>query len=84
MMELDHGAGAREAQIEKEVLPDSLEERQDKDGLDVASLRNEGAALGRTHPNDNQGAGKGEAQTREEQLRGVIVRGDAQRAHSRS
>ena len=49
-----HGAGAREAQIEKEVLPDSLEERQDKDGLDVASLRNEGAALGRTHPNDNQ------------------------------
>ena len=33
--------------------------------------------MGRTHPNDNQGAGKGEAQTREEQLRGVIVRGDA-------
>ena len=61
-----HGAGAREAQIEKEVLPDSLEERQDKDGLDVASLRNEGAALGRTHPNDNQGAGKREAQARKE------------------
>ena len=56
-----HGAGAREAQIEKEVLPDSLEERQDKDGLDVARLRYEGAALGRAHPNDNQDAGKRKA-----------------------
>ena len=56
-----HGAGAREAQIEKEVLPDSLEERQDKDGLDVARLRYERAALGRAHPNDNQGAGKRKA-----------------------
>ena len=57
-----HGAGARESQVEKEVLPDSLEERQDADGLNVASLWNEWAALGRAHPNDNQGAGKREAQ----------------------
>ena len=35
-----------------------------------------GAALGRTHPNDNQGAGKREAQARKEQLRGAIVRRD--------
>jgi len=68
---------ARESQVEKEVLPDSLEERQDADRLNVASLWNEWAALGRAHPNDNQGAGKREAQARKEQLRGAIVRGDA-------
>ena len=58
-----HGAGAREAQIEKEVLTDGLKERQDKDGLDIACLWDERAALGCTHTGDNQDTGKCEAQT---------------------
>ena len=75
-----HGAGAREAQVEKEVLPDSLEERQDADGLDIARLRNERSALGHAHANNDQHAGKGEAQAREEQLRGAVVRGNTKEA----
>lgn len=75
-----HGAGAREAQVEKEVLPDSLEERQDADGLDIARLRNEQSALGHAHANNDQHAGKGEAQAREEQLRGAVVRGNTKEA----
>lgn len=63
-----HSACTGETEVEKEVLADGLEERQDKDGLDVTSLRNEGAALSRAHPNDNQGAGKRKAQARKEQL----------------
>ena len=71
-----HGAGARESQVEKEVLSDSLEERQDADGLDIAHLRNERTALGHTHANNDQHTGKCEAQTCKKQLRGAIVRRD--------
>lgn len=56
-----HSACTGETEVEKEVLSDSLEERQDADGLDIASLRNEWAALCRAHANDNQGAGKRKA-----------------------
>ena len=73
-----HGTGVREAQVEKEILADGLEERQDEDGLNIASLRNERMALGDAHANNDQRAGKGETQTREEQLRCAIVCRDAE------
>lgn len=48
-----HSACTGETKVEKEVLADGLEERQDADGLDIARLRNERSALGHAHANND-------------------------------